>query len=108
MDTTAGRPRQRSTTGVFYQTISKSPARGRGDRPELVELLAPRSVADIGCGTGAWLAAFKNMTCKNIWLDGPWWTLTISTFSRVLPKDRSIATVRLRHAGSICHEPGSG
>jgi SAM-dependent methyltransferase len=59
---------------AFYQDISKSSGQAAAEIvPELVELLAPRSVADIGCGTGAWLAAFKNHDVQEIYgLDGPW------------------------------------
>ena len=39
----------------------------------LCELLAPKSVLDVGCGTGSWLAAFKRNGVTDIWgLDGDW------------------------------------
>ena len=39
----------------------------------LMELLAPRSVVDVGCGTGGWLAAFRRQGVSEILgLDGDW------------------------------------
>ena len=39
----------------------------------LLNFIKPESVVDIGCGTGAWLNAFKSDTCKRILgLDGNW------------------------------------
>jgi SAM-dependent methyltransferase len=39
----------------------------------LVELIAPRSVIDIGCGTGIWLAALRERGVEDIFgVDGPW------------------------------------
>src|SRR5580658_5561827 len=39
----------------------------------LVELLAPQSVIDIGCGTAGWLAAFRRRGVSEILgLDGDW------------------------------------
>jgi len=39
----------------------------------LVELLAPQSVVDVGCGTAGWLAAFHRRGVSNILgLDGDW------------------------------------
>ncbi len=38
-----------------------------------MELLAPRSVVDVGCGTGSWLAAFQKRGVSEILgLDGAW------------------------------------
>jgi SAM-dependent methyltransferase len=44
----------------FYSTIGGGSLRSaRVVVPFLMRLLAPKSVADVGCGTGAWLAAFR-------------------------------------------------
>ena len=74
MDTLPVGHAQTKYNGAFYQTISKSSSDAAAEVvPEIVRLLAPRSVADIGCGTGAWLAAFKNHDVQEICgLDGPW------------------------------------
>jgi len=38
----------------------------------LLELLTPRSVVDVGCGTGVWLAQFALFGVSDIWgVDGP-------------------------------------
>jgi SAM-dependent methyltransferase len=40
--------------------------------PLLIELYGPRSVADVGCGQGAWLAAFRSAGVEDILgVDGP-------------------------------------
>lgn len=41
--------------------------------PRLVELLAPRSVIDIGCANGLWLEAFSDCGVEQLrGIDGPW------------------------------------
>ena len=41
--------------------------------PVLIDLLAPRSVVDVGCGDGAWLNAFQAHGVKDlVGLDGAW------------------------------------
>lgn len=40
--------------------------------PLLADLLAPRRVLDVGCGDGAWLAAFAAAGCEIAGCDGPW------------------------------------
>jgi SAM-dependent methyltransferase len=41
--------------------------------PVLIDWLHPQSVADVGCGTGAWLAAFQRHGVADIFgIDGPW------------------------------------
>jgi len=39
--------------------------------PGLVRWLRPRTVVDIGCGEGAWLAAFIAAGCEGLGIDGP-------------------------------------
>jgi hypothetical protein len=39
--------------------------------PFLVEWLRPRSVVDVGCGEGAWLAPFAAAGCSVVGIDGP-------------------------------------
>ena len=41
--------------------------------PLLIDWFAPRSVCDVGCGTGTWLSAFKQRGVTDVvGLDGPW------------------------------------
>jgi SAM-dependent methyltransferase len=46
---------------AFYAELSMTARRSaREIVPLVLELLHPRSVVDVGCGTGAWLAAFQD------------------------------------------------
>src|SRR5690242_7720938 len=41
--------------------------------PFLVEIVAPRSVLDVGCGTGSWLKVFQEHGVEDtLGLDGDW------------------------------------
>ena len=41
--------------------------------PLAMRLFAPRSVVDVGCGSGVWLAAFERAGVERIYgLDGQW------------------------------------
>jgi SAM-dependent methyltransferase len=41
--------------------------------PLLLELIAPKSVVDVGCGVGTWLSVFKEYDIKDILgIDGEW------------------------------------
>ena len=46
------------TTAWFTQQTPTAAAGAAAIVPRLVELVKPTAVIDIGCGTGAWLAAF--------------------------------------------------
>lgn len=47
-------------TEKFYQTYADESARAAGRVvPQVIELLAPRSVIDVGCGIGTWLSVFR-------------------------------------------------
>jgi len=58
--------------------------------PLLVDLIGPRHVVDVGCGTGIWLAAFRRHGVDDVCgIDGTWvepHTLLIPT-DRFLPRD---------------------
>jgi SAM-dependent methyltransferase len=58
----------------FFSTITPSSSRSAQIIvPLIVDLLSPRSVIDVGCGTGAWLAVFKAHNIdKIIGVDGDW------------------------------------
>jgi SAM-dependent methyltransferase len=41
--------------------------------PLVLELIQPRSIIDVGCGTGSWLSAFKEAGVEDVLgVDGPW------------------------------------
>ena len=41
--------------------------------PLLIDLFEPRSVLDVGCGTGVWLSVFQEHGVEDILgIDGPW------------------------------------
>jgi SAM-dependent methyltransferase len=41
--------------------------------PKLIELVSPRSVVDLGCGTGAWLQVFREHGVEDVLgIDGPY------------------------------------
>jgi SAM-dependent methyltransferase len=64
---------------VTYTTQFYEDQRGGSRRsarcavPVLVDLLRPRSVVDVGCGVGAWLAVFVEQGVADAWgIDGAW------------------------------------
>jgi len=58
----------------YYGFIKKSSSQSaKVVVPIVFNLLKPRSVVDVGCGTGAWLTVFKKYGAKEILgIDGPW------------------------------------
>jgi SAM-dependent methyltransferase len=57
--------------------------------PQLIELLAPTSIIDVGCGTGAWLRVAREHGVDDVLgLDGPW----VRTDDLEIPSDRFLAT----------------
>ncbi|SNB47967.1 methyltransferase domain-containing protein [Geobacter sp. DSM 9736] len=41
--------------------------------PLVIDLVGPKSVIDVGCGTGAWLSVFRDHSIEDIHgVDGPW------------------------------------
>lgn len=58
----------------FYKSQSDGSYRSAGVVvPILVDLLAPKSVLDIGCGVGPWLKVFEEQGVPVVHgIDGPW------------------------------------
>ncbi len=40
--------------------------------PLIMELFHPRSVVDVGCGTGTWLSVYRAAGCEVLGIDGSW------------------------------------
>jgi SAM-dependent methyltransferase len=63
-------------TGTLYKgTFFRHPAQRSAEAivPVVIDLVQPRSVVDIGCGTGTWLAAFHRHGVADVFgLDGDW------------------------------------
>jgi SAM-dependent methyltransferase len=61
-------------SGQFFDSIRDSAERsGREVVPLLMAVVAPRSVIDVGCGTGAWLDAFRDHGIVDACgVDGEW------------------------------------
>lgn len=59
---------------AFFAALEDGAARSAAIVADLVAgALQPRSVVDVGCGTGRWLAAFRERGAADILgLDGPW------------------------------------
>lgn len=60
-------------TEAYYRQIDKtSVASARTVVPDIVNLLRPKTVLDVGGGTGAWAEAFQNLGVDAWVVDGPW------------------------------------
>jgi len=68
----------------FYQAIGEGARRSAGEMLGIVlEYIQPRSVVDVGCGTGAWLASFGATGTETLLgLDGPWVDLDLLEIPR--------------------------
>ena len=68
----------------FYQAIGQGARRSAEVLlPIVLEYVQPRSVVDVGCGTGAWLASFVAAgTDAILGLDGPWVDLDLLEIPR--------------------------
>jgi SAM-dependent methyltransferase len=61
------------TEGFFAIHDDGTSASARALVPRLLGLLAPRSVVDIGCGTGTWLRVVRENGVEDVLgIDGPW------------------------------------
>ena len=61
---------------VFYDEMKVSNlTSARKIVPMVIDIVRPKSVVDVGCGTGVWLKAFREQGVKDIFgLDGDWVT----------------------------------
>lgn len=70
--------------GYYDNQSSGSLASARVVVPILVELVAPKSAIDVGCGVGTWLAVCKEMGIDTVWgVDGDW----VSPFQLQIPPE---------------------
>lgn len=76
-------------TPDYHQTIREgSRASARAIVPLVVDLVAPASVVDLGCGTGAWLATFVEHGISDVLgIDGE----SMQTELLEIPKERFVA-----------------
>jgi SAM-dependent methyltransferase len=59
--------------GYYSDVEDKAVTSARTVLPWLLDLLRPRSIVDVGCGTGAWLATSMELGVQDcLGLDGPW------------------------------------
>ncbi len=70
----------------FYQTHHQGAQQSAEEvLPIVLEHVQPRSVIDVGCGTGEWLAAFLRRGTNDVaGLDGPWVDVALLQ----IPRDR--------------------
>src|SRR6516225_27125 len=73
-------------TSNFFQTIAPSAVdSARVIVPRLIDLVRPRSVVDVGCGTGSWLRVFKEHGIDDVLgIDGPY----VPPHARELPEQQ--------------------
>ncbi len=72
----------------FDQIQPGSRASAREIVPTLLALAQPKSVVDVGCGTGSWLAVFRDHGIEDIWgIDGDY--IDLSTLA--IPKEKFMA-----------------
>jgi SAM-dependent methyltransferase len=70
----------------FFEAMREGSERSaRTVAPGVAELLRPRSVVDVGCGTGGWLAAFGALGVDDVLgVDGPW----VDAAALKIPRER--------------------
>jgi SAM-dependent methyltransferase len=75
--------------GFFASHDEGVRASARAVVPWLLELLGPASIADVGCGTGTWLAVARENGVEDVFgIDGPW----VEPDALEIPADRFLAT----------------
>src|SRR5216683_3462390 len=73
-------------TNEFYTRHRDASLRSaRAVVPLVMRLVRPRSVVDVGCGTGTWLSVFRAEGITDIWgIDGDW----VDKATLAIPEDR--------------------
>lgn len=57
----------------FYRELEDAKRSAHVIVPLILNLVRPKTVIDIGCGLGAWLATFKHFGVEDVWgMDGHW------------------------------------
>lgn len=76
-------------TGAFYQCHRGGARSSAGVVvPMLIDLFAPRSVVDVGCGIGTWLATFRELGVDDVCgVDGDW----VERAALEIPAERFVA-----------------
>jgi len=65
--------RSRDYDAKFYRELQAADPSAREVLPIILEMIRPRSMVDIGCGTGHWLAQARALGVADILgIDGPW------------------------------------
>jgi len=73
MHTVVGETASYFDPGYFEWQAERAAVSARAVVPMLIELVRPRSVVDLGCGTGAWLQVFGEQGVEDIvGVDGPY------------------------------------
>jgi SAM-dependent methyltransferase len=76
-----------SPVGVQPQWTGEASASARAVVPILLELVAPRSVVDVGCGPGVWLAAFTPGILDVLGIDGDY----VNRDALLIPPEKFLA-----------------
>src|SRR5215213_4103780 len=73
----------------FYSTFESGALRSaRVVVPLIMDIVHPRSVVDVGCGTGTWIATFREQGVEDILgIDGDW----LPTERLLIPTDCFVA-----------------
>ena len=68
-----GKNEDRYYTAEFYRQLASAQQSAHEVLPLIFEVIKPSSVIDIGCGTGHWVAAARELGVTDVFgVDGPW------------------------------------
>lgn len=77
--------RQKYNESYYQDLIANSSESAARIIPFITELIAPKSVVDVGCGVGVWLSFFRKRGVEDILgIDGPW----VNEKYLQIPKDK--------------------
>ena len=64
---------QRYTENFYKKHHERARRSAREIVPLMVDLIQPKNVIDVGCGTGTWLSAFRECGIEEVFgVDGEW------------------------------------